>query len=133
MCERFQSKTEIIAANKSLHFNPLFSSNRYPEAAAATLLIDELFEVRAHQIDEIFGQLGSNPLLRSVGQVKPYMRLHDFAHKAIDAAPHSGEQHQLTTAVFVCRDQALDRIELPTQSAHTLHQLQLVSLMQCHD
>jgi hypothetical protein len=60
------------------------------------------------------------------------MRLHDFAHQAVDPAAHRGKQHQLAATVFVGIDQAFDSVELAAHPAYTLEELKFLAIMHGH-
>src|SRR5580692_8905844 len=45
-----------------------------------------LFQVRVHQVDQVFGQFGRNLLLGPIRKMEADVRLEDFTHKRVDAA-----------------------------------------------
>src|SRR5271166_1550161 len=58
-------------------------SHRKPVMRSSKLT---LLQIGAHQVDQVFGQLGGDLLFGSVGEMEPDMILEHFSHKAVDAA-----------------------------------------------
>ena len=90
------------------------------------------FQIGVHQVYEVFGQLRGDLLLGSVGEVKTDMSLQHFAHQRVDAAAHRRQQHQLAAAIFVGRQRALHRVQLPAHFSQPLQQFELFALLMGH-
>jgi len=88
-----------------------------------------LFEVGAHKVDQVLGQLWGNLLLGSVDQMEADVRLQHFGHQAVDASTNRGQQHQLISAILIARERALHGIELAAHFSHTLQQLGFFAIL----
>src|SRR3984885_7541621 len=96
---------------------------RKAEAASMRPFAMKLLEIGANEVDQVFGQFGSNLLLGSVGQMESNVRLEHLGHQAVHASAHRGQQHQLVPAIVVGRQSSLYGIQLTTKFAHALQQL----------
>lgn len=91
-----------------------------------------LFQIRADEVNEVFGEFGGDLLLGAVDEMEADVGFEDLAHEAIDAAADGGEEHQLTAAVFIGVDEALDGIELAAEAANALEELDLFAFVDGH-
>jgi hypothetical protein len=91
-----------------------------------------LFQISAYQIDEVFGEFGSDLLFGAVDEMETNVGFENLAHKAVNSAADGGEEHQLTPAIFIGGDQALDSIELAAEAADALEQLNFLAIVQGH-
>ncbi len=92
-----------------------------------------LLQVRPYQVDQVFGQFGSNLLLGPIHQVKADVRLQNLGHQAVHPTAHRRQQHQLIAAVHIARKRALHRVQLAAYLLHALQQLYLLPLALRHD
>ncbi len=81
---------------------------------------EKLLQIGADQVDEVFGQLGGDLLLGAVGQMEADMRLQNLAHEAVDASTDGGEEHELSAAILVGSEGALDGVELSAEFSDPL-------------
>jgi hypothetical protein len=89
----------------------------------------QLLEIRAHQVDQVFGQLRSNLFLGSIHKMETNVGLQHLGHQAVDAAPHRRQQHQLAAAILICHQRALDCVQLTAQLLQSLLQFNLLPLL----
>jgi hypothetical protein len=64
--------------------------------------------------------------------MEPDMILEYLAHEPIHAASHRSQQHELVAAILIHAQGFLDGIQLASQFAHALQQLQPLSIMVGH-
>src|ERR1700722_4876440 len=92
-----------------------------------------LLEIRMHQVDEIFSQLRRNLLFAAVCEVEADVCFKHLGHEAVDAAADRGKLHQLTAAVLIGCQGALDRVELATKLFQALRELEFFSFLMRHE
>jgi hypothetical protein len=85
-----------------------------------------------HQVDQIFGQLRRNLLFNAVREVEADVCFEHLRHKAVDATTHRGKLHQLTAAVLIGCQRALDRVELAAELFQPLHELEFFAFLMGH-
>jgi hypothetical protein len=95
-------------------------------------LMEKSLQIRAHQVDQIFGQLGRNLLLGAVRQVEADVILKHFAHQSVYPTPHRSQQPELVTAIFIHPQSSLHRIQLAAQFTHSLQQFHSFAFMGRH-
>jgi len=91
-----------------------------------------LLQISTNEVDEVFGELGCDLLLRPVDQMEADVIFKHLRHQAVDAAPDRGKQHQLVAAIGIGFKRALDSIKLPAHLADPLQQLHLFATIERH-
>ena len=94
--------------------------------------LQDLFQVRAHKINEIFSKFRSNLLLRAVDEMKTNVVFKYLRHQSIHAAADCGKQHKLVAAIRVGIDGTLYSVKLSAQFAKPLEQLHFLPFMEGH-
>src|ERR1700691_2718969 len=89
-------------------------------------------EIRMHQVDEIFSQLRRNLLFGAVCKMEADVCFKHLGHEAVDAATHRGKLHQLTAAVLIGRQGALDCVELAAKLFQALRELEFFAFVVRH-
>jgi hypothetical protein len=92
----------------------------------------DLLQISTNEVDEVFGQLGCDLLLRPVDEVEANVIFKHLRHEAVHAATNRGQQHQLVSAIGVALKRALYGIQLPAHFADPLQQLHLFAIMERH-
>ena len=92
-----------------------------------------LFEVSAHQVDEIFGEFRRNLLLCAIREMKANMGFQHFRHEAIYTAAHSGQQHKLIVALAAGGEGAFNGVELAAQLADPLDHFDRFAFLMGHE
>ena len=82
-----------------------------------------LLQISTHQVDEVFGEFGSDLLFGAIDEVKADVGFKYLGHKAVDATANSSEQHQLVSAILIAGQGALDGVKLTAEFARTLQEL----------
>jgi hypothetical protein len=80
------------------------------------------------KVNQILGQLGSDLLLGSVGQMKADMSFEHLTHEAVDAAADGSQQHELAATILIGSERALDGIELAAYFAKALEELEFLAI-----
>jgi len=91
------------------------------------------FQVGADEVDQVFGELGSNLLFGAIDQVEADVGFEDFAHEAVDTAAHGSKKHELCAAIFIGEQGALDGVELAAEFADALEEFKLFSFLVGHE
>ena len=91
-----------------------------------------LLQVRVHEVDEVFGKLWGNLLFCAVDEMEANVGFKDLGHEAVDSAAHSGEEHELASAVFACVERTLDGVELAANFSETLKEFNFLAILVGH-
>ena len=95
----------------------------------ATSIVKNLLQIRTDEVDEVFGEIGGDLLFRAIDQVEADVGFKDFAHQSVDAAPDSGQEHELAATILVGVDETFHRVELAAKAADSLKQLHLFTFL----
>jgi hypothetical protein len=93
----------------------------------------DLFQIGANEVDEVFGEFRGDLLLDAVDEVKSDVGFENLGHEAVDAAADGREQHELASAIIVGRQRALDGVQLATQFAYALRELDGFAFVMGHE
>ena len=94
--------------------------------------LKQSLQIGAHQVDQVFGQLGCDLFFRPIGEMKPDMIFEHFSHQTVDTAANGSLKHQLVSAVLIGRQRAFNGVQLSAQFAQALHHLDFFPLMVGH-